>query len=256
MSMALGMKPLHQHLGVEISGLRLDAAIDDETVASLWQVLDEHSLLVIREHPLADDDLLGLSRRMGRPDGGVRRYRSQGPAASAATPSRWHSHGEIKATGPALLCVSSLNECPTEGGEIEFAAVRAAYDELGAQRKEALNGLMAVHRFGAIAHGGGPGSNAAVRQPLVRTDPVTGRRGLFVGYHAVEVEGMPDEQGRHLLAELHALATDTRFVYRHQWRPGDLLLWDLCALLHHTYPVRSASNRSLHEVIVASRQSD
>ena len=128
MSMALGMKPLHQHLGVEISGLRLDAAIDDETVASLWQVLDEHSLLVIREHPLADDDLLGLSRRMGRPDGGVRRYRSQGPAAPTATPSRWHSHGEIKATGPALLCVSSLNECPTEGGEIEFAAVRAAYD--------------------------------------------------------------------------------------------------------------------------------
>lgn len=256
MSIALGMKPLHPHLGVEIRGLLLDPAIDDEMVAALWRALDEHSLLVIRDHPLGDEALLGLSRRMGKPDGGVRRYRTQGPAAPAATPSRWHSHGEIKGADPALLCVSSLNECPTEGGEIEFAAVRAAYDELGADRKQALHGLMAVHRFGAIAHGGGAGSNAGVRQPLVRTDPVTGRRGLFVGYHAVEVEGMPDEQGRHLLAELHALATDARFVYRHQWRPGDLLLWDLCALLHHTHPVRSASNRGLHEVIVASREAD
>lgn len=254
MSIALRMKPLHQFLGVEASGLRLDASIDDETVAALWQVLDEHSLLVVRDHPIGDDDLLAFSRRMGEPDGGVRRYRTEGPAAPAATPSRWHSHGGIKDPAPAVLCVSSLNECPTEGGEIEFAAARAAYDELDGGRRQALEDLVAVHRFGAIAHGGGAGSNEGVRQPVVRTDPVTGRRGLFVGYHAVEVEGMPGEPGRQLLAELHAHATAARFVYRHAWRPGDLLLWDLCALLHHTYPVRSASNRTLHEVIVANRQ--
>jgi alpha-ketoglutarate-dependent taurine dioxygenase len=207
----------------------------------------------VRDHPIDDDALLAFSRRMGKPDGGVRRYRSEGPAAQTATPSRWHSHGGISGESPAVLCVSSLNECPTEGGEIEFSAARAAYDALDAGRKQALDGLMAVHRFGAIAHGGGAGSNAGVRQPLVRRDPVTGRRGLFVGYHAVEIEGMPGEQGRKLLAELHAHATSASFVYRHDWRPGDLLLWDLCALLHHTYPVRLASNRTLHEVIVANR---
>lgn len=252
MTAAFTTTPLHPHLGVEVRGLKLGPGLDRSAILALWQALDEHSLLVFRDNPIGDDDLLALSTQMGVPDGGVRRYKVEGPAAESAKPSRWHSHGSISGTNPAVLCVSSLNECP-DGGEIEFSAARAAYEALEDARKRAIDGLTAIHRFGAIAHGGGAGSNAGVRQPLVHTDAVTGKRALFVGYHAVEIEGMPDAAATPLLAELHAFATQERFVYRHQWRPGDLLLWDLCALLHHTYPVRTRSNRTLHEVIVASR---
>lgn len=244
--------PVHPLLGVEVTGLKLGAGLDQATVQALWHMLDEHSLLVFRDNPIGDEDLLDLSARFGVPDGGVRRYRTDGPAPETAVPSRWHSHGGIAGPEPAVLCVSSLNECPGEGGEIEFSAIRAAYDELDEARRRSIDGLTAIHRFGSIAHGSGAGSNAGARQPLVLTDPVTRRRALFVGYHAVEIEGMSEAQAGPLLAELHAFSTQERFVYRHQWRPGDLLLWDLCALLHHTYPVRSRS-RALHEVIVASR---
>ena len=251
MSAAFTTMPLHPSLGVEVRGLKLHPGLDQAGLQALWQALDEHSLLVFRDHPIGDDDLLALSTQLGSPDGGVRRYKVEGPAAESAKPSRWHSHGGISGPDPAVLCVSSLNECP-EGGGIEFSAARAAYAALDEARKRSLDGLTAIHRFGAIAHGGGAGSNAGVRQPLVYTDAVTKKRALFVGYHAVEIEGMPEAAATPLLADLHSFATQERFVYRHQWRAGDLLLWDLCALLHHTYPVR-AHNRTLHEVIVASR---
>jgi alpha-ketoglutarate-dependent taurine dioxygenase len=253
MSTPFSTVPLHPHLGVEVKGVKLRPGLDQAGIQALWQLLDEHSLLVFRDNPISDDDLLALSTQLGAPDGGVRRYKVEGPAPASAVPSRWHSHGGISGPDPAVLCVSSLNECPSEGGEIEFSAIRAAHDALDEGRRRSIDGLTAVHRFGAIAHSGGAGSNAGVRQPLVLADPVTGRRALFVGYHAVEIEGMPDAQAKPLLADLHQHSIQERFVYRHQWRPGDLLLWDLCALLHHTFPVRSRSNRTLHEVIVASR---
>lgn len=251
MTRALDTKPLHPYLGVEVRGLELGPGLGDDAVAALWQALDDHGLLVFRNHPLSDEDLLAVGMALGVPDGGVRRYRVEGQAAGAR-PSRWHSHGGMGGTQPAVLCLSALNECP-EGGEIEFSSARAAWEALDEERKRAVSGLTAVHRFGAIAHGGGAGSDAGVRQPLVFTDSLTGRQSLFVGYHAVAIEGMPEEQAQPLLAELHAFATQERFVYHHQWRPSDLLLWDLCALLHHTLPVRHRSSRALHEVILASR---
>jgi len=253
MAEAFTTTPLHPQIGVEVRGLKLRPGLDDATVQSVWRVLDAHSLLVFRDNPISDDDLLTLSAQFGAPDGGVRRYKVEGPAPATAVPSRWHSHGGIAGPDPAVLCVSSLNECPSEGGEIEFSAIRSAYDSLDEDRRRSIDGLTAVHRFGAIAHSSGAGSNAGVRQPLVRTDPVTKKRALFVGYHAVEIEGMPEEKAKNLLADLHAHSIQDRFVYRHDWRAGDLLLWDLCALLHHTFPVRSKSNRTLHEVIVSSR---
>lgn len=246
------MEPVHPLLGVEVRGARLDAHPDERTVRALWTALDAHSLLVFRDNPLEDADLMALAAHLGEADGGVRRYSTQGPAAADARPSRWHSHGGFGQGRPAVLCISALRECP-EGGEIEFAAARAAHDALDGPRREFLAGLTAIHRFGNIVHGAA-GSAQPVRHPLIHVDPVTGRRSLFVGYHAVAIEGMDDGEAAGLLAELHAFATEQRLVHRHQWRPNDLLLWDLCALLHHTLPVRGETCRTLHEIILATRR--
>ncbi len=67
---------------------------------------------------------------------------------------------------------------------------------------------------------------------VVRTNPRNGRRALYLGSHASHIEGMPLEQGRKLLHELLAAATDARFVYRHSWRQFDLVIWDNRAVLH------------------------
>ena len=138
MSTELQMTPVHPLMGVELQGMKLDARPDERTVRRLWQALDAHSLLVFRDNPLEDADLLALAACLGEADGGVRRYSTQGPAPADARPSRWHSHGGFGQGRPAVLCISALRECP-EGGEIEFAAARAAHDELDPGRREALS---------------------------------------------------------------------------------------------------------------------
>ena len=68
--------------------------------------------------------------------------------------------------------------------------------------------------------------------PLVRTNPVTGRKNLFLGMYACEIVGMPVEDGRALLKRLEEHATQPQFVYTHKWRKGDFIIWDNLCLLH------------------------
>jgi taurine dioxygenase len=68
--------------------------------------------------------------------------------------------------------------------------------------------------------------------PLVRTHPETGRKSLFLGGHASHLDGVPFGEGRATVVRLEELATEPRFVYRHKWRKGDMLLWDNRCLIH------------------------
>jgi alpha-ketoglutarate-dependent 2,4-dichlorophenoxyacetate dioxygenase len=77
-----------------------------------------------------------------------------------------------------------------------------------------------------------PPGQAPVEHPLVRTDPRTGRKSLYIGNHAVNIQGLPEAQGAALLDELLRHATEPRFVYVHRWRRGDLVMWDNRCLLH------------------------
>jgi taurine dioxygenase len=72
--------------------------------------------------------------------------------------------------------------------------------------------------------------------PLVRTIPETGRKALFMGEHAAYFDGLPEDVGRVRLEQLTAHAIDERFVYRHQWKAGDMLMWDNRCLLHRANP--------------------
>ena len=71
-----------------------------------------------------------------------------------------------------------------------------------------------------------------VAQPLVRVVPESGRSALYIGAHATHVLGWPREEGEALLGELNAFATEARFVYRHRWSAGDLVIWDNRCTLH------------------------
>jgi taurine dioxygenase len=124
-------------------------------------------------------------------------------------------------------------------GETLFVSSAAAYEALPAARQQQLLGLRAMHRAGAKQSV--PGSQLAdavkdlpdVIHPVIRTHPLTGRRAVYVrAGECVGIVGMPDAEALPLIQELSDFVTRPEFLYRHQWRVGDLLMWDNCCAQH------------------------
>ena len=82
-----------------------------------------------------------------------------------------------------------------------------------------------------------------VEHPVVRTHPETGRRCLFLGDHAEYISGLEYAEGRSLIERLHRQVSESRFIYRHKWRPKDLVIWDNRCLLHRATPFDTARER-------------
>jgi alpha-ketoglutarate-dependent 2,4-dichlorophenoxyacetate dioxygenase len=151
----------------------------------------------------------------------------------------WHSDSSFQkpAAKYSLLLAVRL---PSWGGETEFCDLRAAYDALEPGMKAELEGLEAEHDalHSRIMLGDSDYSDAAksvfppVLWPIVRTHPGSGRKLLFIGVHTRRVIGMTVAEGRVLLMDLLEHATQPQFVYRHVWKPGDLVIWDNRATLH------------------------
>jgi alpha-ketoglutarate-dependent 2,4-dichlorophenoxyacetate dioxygenase len=145
---------------------------------------------------------------------------------------------------PSLCSLLSARIVPPKGGATEFASARCAYPALPASMKARVERLVVVHDFAWSRDQVRPGFFTAeeravyppVRHPLVRTNPVNGRKSLFLGAHASHIEGLPIEEGRALLKELLAHVTQPQFCYRHEWKVGDLVIWDNRSILHRATP--------------------
>jgi alpha-ketoglutarate-dependent 2,4-dichlorophenoxyacetate dioxygenase len=129
---------------------------------------------------------------------------------------------------------------PPEKGDTEFLDLRWVYREMPQAMKDRIEHLVAEHSFAASREKGGVRSEdtqriremmPGARQPMVRIAP-NGEKCLFVGSHAYRVEGMSDEEGRALIDELLAFASQPRFIYAHKWQPFDMLIWDNRCMLH------------------------
>jgi taurine dioxygenase len=185
----------------------------------------------------------------------------QGRAIGAQDAGRfWHSDLSYKAQ-PSLLSALYATEIPVtaEGkvlGDTGFASTTAAYDALPADLKQQIQGLKNVHSYRFYrgknaqaqkddeARGGRVIQETALTEeqlktvpdvevPIVRTHPVTGRKGLFINEaHTSRITGLPDDEGQRLLDRLCKHIVQPEFIYTHQWKPGDLLMWDNCAAQH------------------------
>jgi alpha-ketoglutarate-dependent 2,4-dichlorophenoxyacetate dioxygenase len=159
----------------------------------------------------------------------------------------WHSDSSFK-TVPALCSLLSARIVPPEGGDTEFARARCAYAALPEDVKRRVDTAVAVHDFSWSRDQIRPGFFTAeeravyppVRHPLVRTNPVTGEKNLFLGAHASHLEGLAVEAGRAFLKELPDHVTRPEFRYRHAWREGDLVVWDNRCVLHRATPFDTA----------------
>ncbi len=151
----------------------------------------------------------------------------------------WHTNSSFKRL-PALASLLYARSIPPVGGHTEFADERAAYDALPEATKRRLDALVVEHSiftsraklgfsdFSDEERAGLP----PVPQVLVRTLPNSGRKSLYLASHAGRIFGMPDKDGRALIDELVAHATQRQFIYTHRWRVHDLVIWDNRCTMH------------------------
>jgi alpha-ketoglutarate-dependent taurine dioxygenase len=167
----------------------------------------------------------------------------------------WHTDSSFREI-PSMGSVLHGIEIPPEGGDTLFADMTAAYEALPNDERERARRLRVIHDHDHIlslskglAERENKGSYEElppVSHPLVRRHPITGRRSLMLSPHTMSgVEGLGEAEGRSLLDALTAHATEDRFVYRHQWRGDDVLMWDNRCTMHAVMPYDSVAHRRI-----------
>jgi taurine dioxygenase len=251
------IRPIKGRFGAEIIGVDLSRGLPDAEFRRIEQAWFDASLLVFRDLVMTPEQHIDLTRRFGplhimtplhynhpdHPEVMVLTNLEDGgkPLGIRRAGMGWHSDGEDKRL-PNAGSFLYAHVIPPEGGDTLFADMYAAYDELDDDTRRRITGRRA--RFSRIDmhHVHYPHEPALTEQqkrdrpdvfhPLVRTHPRSGRKSLYIGRWARDIEGMDREEGRALIERLFAYASSPRFVYRHQWRVHDAVLWDNRCMLH------------------------
>jgi len=170
----------------------------------------------------------------------------------------WHSDSSFKAT-PAKFSLLSAREIPGEGGNTEFADMRAAWDALDPALREECGDLVCehsqIHSRGLLGFTDFSDEErskwAPVPQRLVRRHPRTGRLSLYLSSHIGGIHGWPVPEARMFVRDLTEHATRPRFVYSHRWRQWDLVMWDNRVVMHRARRYDHRQRRDLHRTTVA-----
>ena len=170
----------------------------------------------------------------------------------------WHSDSSFRAV-PAKYSILSGRIVSTEGGNTEFADMRAAYDALDSKTKRDVEDLVCDHSLiysrGTLGFDELTADERAmfrpVKQRLVRTHPITGRKSLFLSSHAGAIEGWPVPEARAFLRDLVEHATQSCFVYVHHWQPYDLVMWDNRQTMHRVRRFDVNTVRDMRRTTVA-----
>jgi taurine dioxygenase len=248
--------PLAEHTGAEVRGIDLTRPVDEVTRGQLNRAFVDRSVLVFRDQHLTPHQLLaavGLfgevfpqhNSRFALPDCPNVHYISNQdfyPDGRRYIPGEgFHTDHSNAACPPKATILHAVN-LPDRGGDTQYVNMHAAYVELPEKTKRRIDGLRAVHVYQS-RHSArklmelGPESRDrvpdAVTHPIVRTHPESGRRAIYINPIRTEgIVGMPEAEARAVLADLLEHATQPKHQYRHQWRPGDLVMWDNRSLLH------------------------
>jgi alpha-ketoglutarate-dependent 2,4-dichlorophenoxyacetate dioxygenase len=254
------IKPIHAEFGARISGVDLSRSLDDLEFDQIDDAINRYSLLLFENQQMNDQAHLGFTRRFGDLEEEHVSYYSRGKVTyigrvgnvdvdgnkvsvrqiKASTGNEmWHSDSSFREI-PAMYSMLCAYEVPDEAGETEFVSARSAYQRLDQSTQQQIENLVGIHDY--IFSRTKVGEDAVtpnqrtymhpVRQRLVRQNPMTGDKNVFVGSHVKGIEGMPDAEARPLIDRLIAEVTRPQSVYRHRWRVGDFMIWDNRCLLH------------------------
>ena len=253
------LRPLGETFGTEVLGIDL-AQLDDETFAWIRRAFTEHPVLVFREQNLGAGDIAAFGRRFGIPrKHALMKYRHRDyPEVSWLTnveadgkvdwygvkrATDWHTDSTYEPELPLLAMLHALEVPSTKGGTM-FADMRAAYDTLPPAMKQRVAGLVGLHGrssgpAGEKLYGADKGATekeyGELSRPAVVNHPVTGRPILFVNpMHTHGFAGLDRDEALRLIEELTDHAVEDRFTYYHEWRVGDLVMWDDQATMHRS----------------------
>jgi alpha-ketoglutarate-dependent 2,4-dichlorophenoxyacetate dioxygenase len=265
--MSVSITPLHPVFVGEVAGVDCHTPLARAEVAAIEAGMDEYAVLVFRDQNITDEEQIAFTRHFGELERHSTRGHIRRPADERLGPGMadfsnldkdgrimsaedrvwffklgdrlWHSDSSFRPV-PAKYSILSGRVIPSWGANTEFADMRAAYDALDKRTKAEVEDLVCEHSLIYSRQAIGftdltPEEIAAfrpVRQPLVRTHPVTGRKSLFLAAHAGAVVGWTIPESRMFLADLTEHATRREFVYSHSWRPFDLVMWDNRTTMH------------------------
>ena len=279
--MSLVIQSVSPHIGAEVIGADLRQPVGDNLFRELHQAwVDADGLLIIRDQLLTPEQQIAFSRQFGELASAgdnpvIQKYTLPGypeifrvsnkkqdgePLGREDAGTYWHSDGTWQ-TFPSKASILYGIEIPRVGGNTMFADLYQAWETLTPTLQRMLEGLKAVH---AMANAGGTsfereftgkGDVVAAKtavHPLVITHPDSGRKALFVnrGYTA-QIVGLSRPESDALLGFLFQHSTAPELVYRHSWRPHDLVIWDNRCTAHYAIPdYKAIGDRYLHRTSV------
>jgi len=256
--MSIEVIPTGAALGAEIRGVDLAKPIDDDTFAVIERTYNEYGVIFFRGQQNTPQQQVAFTRRFGEIEFNIfgERWSVSGspeivvvsnvtengrPLGVRRAGENWHSDMCYTARPPRGTMLYALEIPDLFGlplGDTEFASAAAAWDALPERLRRQIEGRRAVFDFTGRKRAFPPTQAEIqrypqVRHPIVRTHPFTGRKCLYVMRDdCVGIDGLEREEAEALIAALADHIVKPAFVYRHQWQPGDLLLWDNCTVQH------------------------
>jgi alpha-ketoglutarate-dependent 2,4-dichlorophenoxyacetate dioxygenase len=289
----LSIKPIdpvsRPFFAAEASGLDITRPLSPAQAAAIEAAMDQYGVLVFHDQHFDDETQLAFSRNFGELEeatgdinwGEARRIASahindisnlDNDNQVLARDNRrrlfglgnrlWHSDSSFKQV-PAKYSLLSARLIPSAGGNTEFADMRAGYDTLDDETKVECEGLVCEHSqmYSRAQLGFADFTDEdrrrfkPVLQRLVRRHPSTGRKSLYLASHAGAIVGWPVPEARALLRDLIEHATQRQFVYAHEWRQWDLVIWDNRATMHRARPFDPKQIRDMHRTTVGCERS-
>jgi alpha-ketoglutarate-dependent 2,4-dichlorophenoxyacetate dioxygenase len=263
--MAITVVPVTPSFAAEVGDVDLSGPLDPIDLQSIKAAFATYAVLIFPDQHLSQDQHLDFAKHFGPLETTIGVYRKDTPLrvrkefADVSNLSHdntvwdkdsrhrmfqmgnriWHTDSSFKRL-PALASMLYARSIPPVGGHTEFADERAAYDALSDEMKRRLASLVAEHSiFNSRARLGFTNFSDEERrelppvpQVMVRTIPESGRKSLYLASHAGRILGMGEPEGRALIDDLIAHATQRQFVYTHRWRLHDLVMWDNRCTMH------------------------
>ena len=282
--MSLSIRPLTASgFAGEVAGVDLTKPLSREQVQAIDDGMDQYGVLVFHEQCFTDETQMAFSRQFGALEfsSGAEMYNkandrrlpqmemadisnldAAGKLRAASDRMRltalgnrlWHSDASFRAI-PAKYSLLSARTVPGTGGNTEFADMRAAYDALDEDLKVEIADMITEHsnaysreQIGFLKVDYGTENQdklIPVRHRLVRSDPRTGRKSLYLSAHIGSIVGWPVPEARFFLRDLVEHATQRHFVYAHRWRVGDLVMWDNRQTMHRARPFPAHEPRDM-----------
>jgi alpha-ketoglutarate-dependent 2,4-dichlorophenoxyacetate dioxygenase len=286
--MTISISPLHPVFAGEASGIDTTRPLSGADVAAIEAGVDRYAVLVFRDQRLTDEQQLAFSRCFGDLEetrgtgiskpGEQRLHPAFADVSNIGKDNKllerdsrrrlyglgnmlWHSDSSFKAV-PAKYSILSGRIVTSEGGNTEFADMRAAYAALDDATKAEIDDLVCEHSLiysrGILGFTDLTSEERAtmrpVRQRLVRTHPATGVKSLYLASHIGTIIGWPVPEARAFIRDLTEHATQRQYVYAHQWRQHDLVMWDNRVTMHRVRRYDNAVPRDMRRTTVAGTE--